>query len=222
MQKSRQPAKPAPTPPRGRGRPRAFDRDTALGQAVQLFWRKGFEATSMADLTGAMGIGAPSLYAAFGSKEALYAEALRFYEKNYGGNTWGDFDSEPTARSAVQSLLMNSAASLTRCKADEPAGCMITLSSIDGDRHAGLCDAIRTSRSAVVDRLETRFKRAVSDGEIAAATDLHALARFVQTVQSGMSILARDGATRAELEAVTRVAMASWDALSPPKKAARR
>jgi len=216
MQKSRRTPKPAPAPPRGRGRPRAFDRDTALRQAVQLFWRKGFEATSMADLTGAMGIGAPSLYAAFGSKEALYAEALCFYEKNYGGYTWGNFESAPTARTAVQSLLLNSAASLTGCERDAPTGCMLTLSSINSDSHAGLCDAVRTSRSAVVERLEARFGRAVAEGEIPPTTDLHALARFVQTVQSGMSILARDGATRAELEAVARVAMASWDALCPP------
>jgi AcrR family transcriptional regulator len=163
-----------------------------------------------------MGIGAPSLYAAFGSKEALYAEALRFYEKNFGGSTWGNFDSAPTARSAVQSLLKNSARSLTRCDRDGPAGCMLTLSSIDGERYAGLCDSVRSSRDAVVERLETRFRRAVTEGEIAKATDLHALARFVQTVQGGMSLLARDGATRVELEAVARVAMASWDALCSP------
>jgi AcrR family transcriptional regulator len=176
----------------------------------------------MADLTGAMGIGAPSLYAAFGSKEALYAEALCFYEKKFGGNTWGDFDSAPTARSAVQGLLMNSARSLTRREPGAPAGCMITLSSVNPESHSGLCDSVRTARGAVVERIEARFRRAVSEGEIAPATDLHALARFVQTVQSGMSILARDGATRAELEAVARVAMAGWDSMSPPKKAARR
>ncbi|MET0292024.1 MAG: TetR/AcrR family transcriptional regulator [Steroidobacteraceae bacterium] len=211
MQKSR-PSEERARPARARGRPRAFDRDAALGTAMRLFWRKGFEATSMADLTTAMGIGAPSLYAAFGSKEALYAEALCFYEKNFARYSWGRFESAPTARAAVESLLADSAASLTGCEAGAPTGCMLTLSSIDRESHADLCDSVRTTRGAVVEKLESRFRRGVADGEIPATADLRALARFVQTVQSGMSNLARDGATRAELEGVARVAMGSWDA----------
>jgi AcrR family transcriptional regulator len=207
----------AVAPRRGRGRPRAFDRDAALEQAVRLFWRKGFEATSVADLTAAMGIGAPSLYAAFGSKEALYAEALSYYQKRFGLLAWGRFESARTARAAVQGLLMDSAKALTGYGSDAPKGCMLTLSSIDRDEHAELCDAVRTSRGEILERLMERFARAVEDGEIAAKTDLRALARFVQTVQNGMSILARDGAPRAELEAVARVAMASWDATVGPK-----
>ncbi len=214
MQKSGRPTKRVePSAARSRGRPRAFDRDTALEAAVRLFWRKGFEATSMADLTAAMQIGAPSLYAAFGSKEALYAEALRFYEQKFGAYSWGNFESAPTARAAVESLLMGSAASLTGCEPGAPTGCMLTLSSIDRDSHSGLCESVRASRGVVVERLESRFRRAVAEQEIPAGADLHALARFVQTVQSGMSILARDGATRAELEAVAQVAMTSWDAI---------
>ena len=136
MQKSRLPEERGPkAAPRARGRPRAFDRDAALGQAVGLFWRKGFEATSMADLTSAMGIGAPSLYAAFGSKEALDAEALCHYQKKFGPLTWGAFEAASTARSAVEALLMNSAAALTGCEPGAPKGCMVTLSSIDRDCH---------------------------------------------------------------------------------------
>ncbi|RYG85457.1 TetR/AcrR family transcriptional regulator [bacterium] len=202
-------AKPAP---RGRGRPRAFDRDAALGEAVRLFWRKGFEATSMADLTSAMGIGAPSLYAAFGSKEALYAEALCHYQKTFGPLTWGRFDAAPTAKAAVEAWLMDSAAALTGGSADMPRGCMVTLSAVDRDEHGELCEALRSSRGLGLDRLEARFARAVAEGEFPATTDLRALARYVQTVQNGMSILARDGATRAELESVARVAMGNWDA----------
>src|SRR3954467_7018846 len=103
---------------RSRGRPRAFDRTVALGQATTLFWSKGFEATSIADLTQAMGIGAPSLYAAFGSKEALYAEALRHYAEVNGDYVWGRFYAAATARDAAWSLLMDSAAALTGCIAD--------------------------------------------------------------------------------------------------------
>src|ERR1700745_4211462 len=96
-----------------RGRPRAFDRKAALERATCLFWEKGFEATSITDLTTGMGIGAPSLYAAFGSKEALYAEALQHYAETNQGYVWAGFYAAPTAREAVRSLLTDSAAALT-------------------------------------------------------------------------------------------------------------
>src|SRR5690349_1930100 len=86
---------------RSRGRPREFEREAALAHATRLFWSKGFEATSIADLTKAMGIGSPSLYAAFGSKEALYAEALQHYKDKYDEIGWGSFRSAATAREAV-------------------------------------------------------------------------------------------------------------------------
>lgn len=170
----------------------------------------------MADLTAAMGIGAPSLYAAFGSKEALYAEALRHYEQNFGRLAWGRFDAARTAKAAIEGLLMDSARALTGSEPGAPKGCMLTLSSIDRDEHASLCEAVRTSRSAVLERLVARFVRAVAEGEIAASTDLHALARYVQAVQNGMSIQARDGASRSDLEAVARMTMQNWDATANP------
>ncbi|MBY5760586.1 TetR/AcrR family transcriptional regulator [Rhizobium leguminosarum] len=199
------------TPARSRGRPRAFDREAALAQATRLFWIKGFEATSIADLTEAMGIGSPSLYAAFGSKEALYAEALRHYRDNNEAFVWAGFFSAGTAREAAMSLLMDSAAALTGCVADIPRGCMVTLSSVGSEGHAELGELVRTARTVTLDRLKLRLNQAISEGEIPASTDVHALARFVQTVQNGMSILARDGATRGELEAVAELAMLGWD-----------
>ncbi|NKK81983.1 MULTISPECIES: TetR/AcrR family transcriptional regulator [Rhizobium] len=199
------------TPARSRGRPRAFDREAALAQATRLFWIKGFEATSIADLTEAMGIGSPSLYAAFGSKEALYAEALRHYRDNNEAFVWAGFFSAGTAREAVMSLLMDSAAALTGCVADIPRGCMVTLSSVGSEGHVELGELVRTARAITLDRLKARLNQAISEGEIPASTDIHALARFVQTVQNGMSILARDGATRGELEAVAELAMLGWD-----------
>jgi AcrR family transcriptional regulator len=92
-----------------RGRPRAFDREAALAQATRLFWRKGYTATSISDLTEVMKIGSPSLYAAFGSKEALYAEALRHYCERYDVLVWTNFGAAKTARGAVEALLMDSA-----------------------------------------------------------------------------------------------------------------
>lgn len=199
-------------PARGRGRPRAFDREAALEQATRLFWCKGYEATSIADLTEAMGIGSPSLYAAFGSKEALYAEALRHYVTSYERYTWGRFQAAATARCAVQSYLDDSAAALTGSLSDMPRGCMVTLSSVGSEGHLELGELVRSQRAAPVDRLKARLSRAVAEGEVPASVDVDALARFVQTVQSGMSILARDGASRAELEAVAQIAMLGWDA----------
>lgn len=183
-----------------------------MKQATRLFWLKGFEATSMADLTDAMGIGSPSLYAAFGSKEALYAESLRYYEDSHASLVWGRFFSAKTAREAVLSLLLDSAATLTGCVADIPLGCMVALSSVGSEGHAGLGELVRSARALTLERLKARLDQALAEGEIPASSDVHALARFVQTVQSGMSILARDGASRAELETVAEVSMLGWDA----------
>jgi AcrR family transcriptional regulator len=196
---------------RGRGRPRAFDREAALAQATRLFWIKGYEATSIADLTQAMGIGAPSLYAAFSSKEALYGEALRHYGENYDGLVWARFRAAETARDAVFAYLLDSAAALTGTLENNPLGCMVTLSSAGCGDSSDLGDLMRSARAVTLERLEARLGKAVADGELPASTDVHALARFAQTVQSGMSILARDGASRAEMENVAELAMLGWD-----------
>ncbi|MBS1182049.1 MAG: putative TetR family transcriptional regulator [Proteobacteria bacterium] len=196
---------------RGRGRPRAFDRETALAEATRLFWAKGYEATSISDLTEAMKIGSPSLYAAFGSKDALYAEALDYYRRNYDAFVWANFLTAPTAREAIGALLTDSAAALTGYVADIPCGCMVTLSAVGSEGHPELGDLVRTARASTFDRVKARLDRAVAEGEIPDSTDVHALARYIQTVQNGMSILARDGADCAELRSVADVAMLSWD-----------
>jgi AcrR family transcriptional regulator len=198
--------------PRSRGRPRVFDREAALAAATQLFWEKGYEATSLAELTKVMGIGAPSLYAAFGSKEALYAEALDHYGKTNQAYIWTGFSKAPTAREAVRLFLMDSAAALTDCSAGAPRGCMVTLSAVGSEGHAELGAQVKAKRAVTVERVFDRLQRAAEEGELAGASNLHALARFVQTVQNGMSILARDGASRAELEDVAELAMLGWDA----------
>lgn len=197
---------------RARGRPRAFDRDAALAQATFVFWKKGFEATSMADLTAAMGIGSPSLYAAFGSKEALYQAALDYYRQTYEGLVWSNFFAHASVRDALASWLGDSAAALTGCLAEIPRGCMVTLSAVGSEGHAALGELVRSARGITLARLTARLTRAVDEREIPASVDVPALARFLQTVQGGMSIQARDGASRAELEAVADVALAGFDA----------
>ncbi|MEN7538200.1 TetR/AcrR family transcriptional regulator [Aurantiacibacter flavus] len=198
--------------PRTRGRPRAFDRDVALAQATRLFWEKGYEATSITDLAQAMGIGSPSLYAAFGSKAELYTEALRHYAETNEHIVWAQFHAAATAREAVAAFLMDSAAALTGGVGEAPRGCMITLSAVGSEGYSDLGEMVRSARGLTLERLATRLSRAVVDGEIAASTDLGALARFVQAVQAGMSILARDGVRQSELEAMAEVAMSGWDA----------
>ncbi len=210
MKKSEK-AEPANPPRRGRGRPRVFDRDEALGLATRLFWLKGYEGTSIVDLTEAIGIEAPSLYAAFGSKEDLYAAALRHYGENYAGLVWDNFRAAATAREAAMAYLMDSAAALTGSLADVPRGCMVTLSSVSGEVHPELGSLLRAARTVVLDRLKARFERAVSEGDLLDSVDVTGLARFVQNIQSGMSILARDGTGRKELELVVRIAMSGWD-----------
>ncbi|MBB4100281.1 TetR/AcrR family transcriptional regulator [Sphingomonas kyeonggiensis] len=197
---------------RARGRPRAFDREAALARATRLFWEKGYAATSIADLTEAMEIGAPSLYAAFGSKEALYVEALGHYRDTTEDFVWANFLAASTAREAARALLMDSAAALTGCLADMPTGCMVTLSAVGSEGNAELGALVRSARGVGFERLRDRLERGRDEGEIPASVDLDALARFVQTIQNGMSILARDGVGRAELEGVAEVAMLGWDA----------
>jgi AcrR family transcriptional regulator len=203
-------AKAAPTP-RGRGRPRAFDREAALARAMRLFWTKGYEATSVADLTEVMGVGTTSLYAAFGSKDELYAEALRLYSARYQDLVWGGFRKAATAREAALAYLHDSAAAMTGADCDLPHGCMATLGSVGSEGHADLAALMRSTRGGAFDVLMARLAEAVADGELPRHLDIAKLGRFLQTVQSGMAIRARDGAERAELQAVAEVAMAGWD-----------
>jgi len=106
---------------------------------------------------------------------------------------------------------MDSAAVLTGCVVDIPRGCMVTLSSVGSEGYVELGELVRAARTVTLDRLKLRLNQAISEGEIPVSTDVHALARFIQTVQNGMSILARDGASRSELEAVAELAMLGWD-----------
>lgn len=198
-------------PGKGRGRPRAFDRAQALDVAMRLFWTRGYAATSIADLTGAMGIGGPSLYAAFGSKEALYAEALEHYGRTSEPFAWEPFDAAPTAREAVRTLLLSLAAALTGRGSDAPTGCMVTLSSVASEGHPELGDLVRSGRTQTFNRVKARLERAVADGEVSPTVDVVSLSRFIQAVHSGMAIMARDGATAEDLGTVAEVAMTSWD-----------
>ncbi len=191
-----------------RGRPRSFDRTAALEAATRVFWQKGFSATSMIDLCEAMGIGSPSLYAAFGSKEQLYAEAIRHY-RDMGVPQLSDaLESAPTAKLGIEAFLRFSARSLA-CL-ERPSGCMVVLSSVASEGITGLADMILEERQKSLRMVMARLQRGIKEGDLSRKTKVVALARFFVTVQQGMSIQARDGASSTELEAVATTAMQAW------------
>jgi AcrR family transcriptional regulator len=171
-------------------RPRSFDRDAALEQAMLLFWERGYDETSIGDLTAAMGIAAPSLYAAFGDKQRLFEEAAERYEALPGAPLAVGLQ-EPTARGAVERVLALAAREYTL--PTHPPGCFVNAEPRLGERRAA-------GRAALL----ARFRAAP---ELPEGTDPAALADYVQSVLAGMSAQARDGGTREELEAVAAVAL---------------
>jgi AcrR family transcriptional regulator len=193
-----------------RGRPREFDRDTALQAAMRVFWRKGFFATSMNDLCDAMGIRSPSLYAAFGSKEALYLEAVEHYAKTIGvPSIWGRLTDGPTAHACIENLLLAAAENLPASEVT-PAGCMLTLAAM-GEACPGMIpDTIRKIRTQLLEMLRSRLNDAMVSGELPATTDIDRVSRFYLGVYQGIAIQARDGATPSELKGIAKTAMSAW------------
>jgi AcrR family transcriptional regulator len=191
------------------GRPREFDRGAALEAAMLAFWRKGFAATSMNDLCDAMDVRSPSLYAAFGSKEALYLEAIQHYVETFGPPVWNGLAEGATARAGVQNLLLAATESLPESHVT-PAGCMATLAAVSDEWPAGIADVVRKIRVEMLGRLRSRLQAGVANGELPPTTDIDALSRFYLSVYQGMAVQARDGAAAAELRGVVAAAMAAW------------
>jgi AcrR family transcriptional regulator len=191
------------------GRPRGFDRDAALEAAMLLFWRKGFAATSMSDLCDAMGVRSPSLYAAFGSKEALYLEAVEYYARTIGPPVWDKLAEGATARAGIENLLIAWTESLPKSRAT-PAGCMALLAAVGDEWPATIVRVVKKVRLEMLGTLRSRLETAVAKGELPASTDIDGLSRFYLSVFQGMAVQAKDGATPAELRAVAAAAMAAW------------
>jgi AcrR family transcriptional regulator len=195
-----------------RGRPRGFDRDAALAKAMELFWSRGYDGASISDLTAAMGIASPSLYAAFGCKEALFREALQLYAATESDGIWGEVETATTARQACESMLMATAQVFTR--PGKPTGCLVVLSALHaGELNETVREELVRGRAGAVERLEARLRQGQVEGELPAGADLRAIATYVITVQQGMSIQARDGAGQSTLEGIARATMAGWNAL---------
>ncbi|MFE2214173.1 TetR/AcrR family transcriptional regulator [Streptomyces canus] len=190
-----------------RGRPRSFDRATALEKAILAFWEHGYEATSVSDLTRVMGIGAPSLYAAFGDKRSLFEEVVQEYGARYG--SFGDraLAEEPTVRAAMERMLREAAVEYTA--PGRPHGCLV-IHAATNCSSPEVEESLRVRRNANIAAFESRIRAGIAAGELSADTDATALARHVGAVIQGMSQQARDGASREELEAVAEIAMAIW------------
>lgn len=198
----------SPAPRRKTGRPLSFDRDAALERAMLTFWRHGYEATSIVELTAAMGVTTPSLYTAFGDKKRLFLEAARRYVGDLDAVARA-IDAAPTAYEAARDMLAGAATAYTGDTT--PKGCLLasataSVSAASADVQAAISDI----RKAIGDALRARIERDVAAGILPAATDPAALAGLVMALTQGMSVLARDGASRASLLTVVEAALGAW------------
>lgn len=207
MKRAPGPEATATKPRKARGRPRSFDREAALNQAMEVFWRKGYEATSINDLTEAMDISPPSLYAAFGDKERLFLEAVERYQQSRGASC--PYYEEPTARGAIEKLLTYMAEELT--SGSHPRGCMMMMAAATaGSASRELQAALAKNRAEGRARMQERIQQGIAQGDVARGTHAAELADFYSAIVTGMSMQARDGATRASLMATVRRAIAAF------------
>lgn len=191
-----------------RGRPPAFDRNRALEKALHVFWARGYEGASLAELTEAMGINKPSLYGAFGNKEELFRKALEKYRHETVAYV-AEAMQEKTARAVVEKFLTLSAEFLTR--PSQPCGCLVVQGALScGEEAQGIREELASHRLAYQEVLRQRLERAQAEGDLPPDAQPAALARYVATVHQGMSVQATSGATREDLLLVVRQALAGW------------
>ncbi len=192
------------------GRPREFDTGAALEKAMRLFWTKGYEGTSVADLTATLDISRPSLYAAFGDKQSLFRAALDRYAAG-PANYVAAALRKPTAREVAEQLLKGAAD--LQASSRNPGGCLTVNGAIAcGDEAEPVRQALKAHRNAGVALLRRRFEQAKLQHDLPKDSDPAALASFVAAVVYGMAVLASGGASRKELEPVIETAMKAWPA----------
>lgn len=192
------------------GRPLSFDRATALERAMHAFWRHGYETTSVAELTAAMGVTAPSLYAAFGDKQSLFLEALHLYAGERAA-IGAALDQAPSARVGVQAMLGAAAVAFTG--EATPPGCLLASATASGSTASLPVQAAVTAvRREIGELLRRRIAADIASGALPASVDAQAQADLVIAVIQGMSVLARDGVPRARLLALAEAALAALPA----------
>jgi AcrR family transcriptional regulator len=196
-------------PVRKRGRPRVLDREVGLDIAVRLFWERGYEGTSTADLTKAMGINPPTLYSMFGSKEELYRQALDFSVTRESRRRLEILNGPLPAYEALALYLYDIADGDTQ--PDKPRGCMVSTAVLQhAEENASIAQMTAALRERSMQTLKTRFDRAVEEGELPAETDTATFARFYGAIIQGMSAQACDGACNARLKQLIDVALTAW------------
>jgi AcrR family transcriptional regulator len=191
-----------------RGRPREFCVDGALAAALQVFWSKGYDGASLTDLTEAMGITRPSLYAAFGNKEALFCKALDLYEREKMAYVERAL-AEPTARRVAEAMLRGAVENMSGC--EEPQGCLQVIASVaSGPDAQSIRDAVaergKVFHQAIIDRLE----RARAEGDLPSHIDPVGLADYMKAVFQGISLQATAGASREQLDRLVDTSLAMW------------
>ena len=190
------------------GRPREFDVDKALDLALQVFWRKGYEGASMADLTETMGITKPSLYSAFGNKEELFRKALDRYVDGPGGYFQVAL-AKPTVRAVVEHLLYESADAVT--DPNHPPGCLAVQGALScGDAAESIKQELMSRRAKGEQDLRARFERAIAEGDLPSGSDAADLAAYISAILQGMAVQAAGGASRAQLRKIAEMTLRTW------------
>jgi AcrR family transcriptional regulator len=191
------------------GRPRAFDADAALDEATEVFWRHGYEGATIAQLTEAMGINPPSLYAAFGSKESLWKAALDRYSAKRAAFMEKILNA-PTAREVADRMLMGIAD--TQTDPANPPGCFLVQGGLAcGTGSENVPFELAARRAQTEDQLRERFVRAKAEGDLKETADPAALARYISAVTAGMGVMASSGADREALRQVAAVSLKAFD-----------
>ena len=190
------------------GRPREFDVDKALDLALQVFWRKGYEGASVADLTETMGITKPSLYSAFGNKEELFRKALDRYVDGPGGYFQVAL-AKPTMRAVVEHLLFESAAAVT--DPNHPPGCLAVQGALScGDAAESIKQELMSRRAKGEQDLRDRFERAIAEADLPEGSDAGDLAAYLSAILQGMAVQAAGGTTREQLRKIAEMALRTW------------
>ena len=196
------------------GRPRTFDRDAAIDQAMNLFWEHGYDSTSLNQLKATIGggISAPSFYAAFGSKEALFKEVMARYLSTHGRVTDSLFDDTLAPRDAIELTLRRSARMQT--DVDHPTGCLVSLGWMSACSEESKVISQPLARTRALNRagIVKCIERGIASGQLRPTVDVEALATMFDSFLSGLSTLARDGVSHAALDAAVTQVMTVWDA----------
>src|SRR5215510_1580163 len=193
-----------------RGRPRNFDKAEALNTALKLFWRHGYEGTSMAMLTEAIGVNVASLYAAFGNKECLFVKCVERYSE-LNGDLYHESFKKETARDVVRSILEGEVELVTR--RGTPDGCLMIQGALTTSPHAEKIRQMMTEMRATAEKwVADRFRQAIDEGDLPSDADPTALACYLMTINSGLAVQAKSGVGKKQLLKVVEIAMREWPA----------